>query len=69
MKNTTIKTDERIFQAENFEGDTILCNLDAFTFDKELLVYGNPVKRLNHYWNGKFERFAKIDLKEMLLVH
>lgn len=66
---TTINTNERIFQAENFEGETILCNLDGFTFDKELLVYGNPVKSLKHYWNFKFESFGKLDLKEMLLVH
>ena len=66
---TTINTNERIFRVEDFEGEIILCNLDAFTLNGELLVYGRPIKRLKYYWNFEFKPFSKSDLKEMLLVH
>lgn len=58
-KPLTIRTDERIFQILTYDGDVILCNLvDAYN----LLPDAKTVK---HYWNNKFESFAKADLKKM----
>ena len=55
----TIRTDVRIFQVFTYDGDVILCNLyDAY----ELLP---NCKTLKHYWNHKFERFGKLELKQM----
>tara|TARA_R110000851_G_scaffold213766_2_gene366369 strand:+ start:550 stop:756 length:207 start_codon:yes stop_codon:yes gene_type:complete len=64
MRNPkTIQTDSRIFQIITFEGETILCNLKHLKL-KDL----KEIKTLRHLWNGKFESFGKIDLKEMILT-
>ena len=67
----TIKTNERIFQVENFEGDIILCNLDKLSIDKDgslmvEMIIKHPVKRIKHYWNNKLKSLSKLDVKEMI---
>jgi hypothetical protein len=68
VMSNTIKTDERIFQVENFEGDICLCNLRSFSVSSsgELLCKEQPVKRANHYWNNKFQTIRKFQIKLML---
>lgn len=57
----TIKTNTRIFKIITIEDDLILCNLNHIKL-KNL----QDIKHLWHFWNGKFERFGKIDLKQMI---
>jgi hypothetical protein len=60
----TIKTDSRIFKIITFDNDLILCNLENLKMqDLE------DIKILHHFWNGNFTPFAKIDLKEMILIN
>lgn len=68
----TIKTDQKIFQVTNFEGDApYLCNLEHFNLsDKgELLGYNKePLLRVREYWNFTFKKIGKIHVKEMILA-
>ena len=67
MKNT-IKTDERIFEVTNFDGNKYLVNLDAFSIDKagQLLAYNEEIHSIRHYWNNDFQKISKYDVKIML---
>lgn len=73
MKPKTIKTDQRIFQVKNFEGDEpYLCNLNHFSLsDKGALLGYNkePLVIVSHYWNFTFKKIGKIHVKEMILAH
>ena len=60
----TISTTQRIFQIEDHDGNTFLCNLSHLQL-KDL----EQIRRLKHYCNNKFESFGKIDLKEMLISY
>jgi hypothetical protein len=55
----TININQRIFRVFTFDGETVLCNADT----AKLLL--PQTKRLQHYWNDKFESFSKLELKEM----
>ena len=59
---TTINTNERIFQIETFDGETILCNLVT----AQKLLEQQNCKRIKHYWNHKFVAIGKLEVKEML---
>lgn len=63
MIPTTINTNERIFKVIDFDGNNYLCNLNHFDINKL-----DEIKKLQHYWNFKFIPFAKIDLKNMILI-
>lgn len=70
MKPKTIRTDQRIFEVTDSEGETYLCNLDHFKLDskgKELLTNGgNSIVLLRHYWNNTFKKIGKVHVKEMI---
>ena len=59
MKPTTIKTDERIFKVEDYDGNTYLCNLDT-------APPLHDIRKLWHLWDFQFESFGKKDLNDML---
>ena len=61
MKPKTIKTNERIFKIETFDGEVFLCNVKTA---KETLNKGE-IKNLWHLWNFEWKRFGKDDLKQM----
>jgi hypothetical protein len=63
-KGQTIKTNERIFKIITFDDELILCNLQDISINDL-----ENIKHLWHFWNGDFERFGKIDLKEMIKKH
>lgn len=73
MKPQTIKTDQRIFEVTNSEGETYLCNLDHFKLDnrgKELLTdEGFSIRLLKHYWNNTFKKIAKRDVKDIIIAN
>lgn len=56
-----ISTNERIFQIETFNGETVLCNLEA----AQTLIAKDECKRIKHYWNYKFQAIGKKEVKEM----
>jgi hypothetical protein len=56
-----ISTNERIFQIETFDGETILCNVVT----AQKLLQLNLCKRIRHYWNHKFVTIGKLEVKEM----
>lgn len=58
----SIQTSLRIFRITDHDGETFLCNLHHLIL-KDL----DQIRILHHYWNDKFERFGKDNLKEMLL--
>lgn len=71
-KPKTIKTNQRIFEVTNSEGETYLCNLNHFKLDsegKELLTNeGYSIVLLKHYWNNALKKIAKRDVKDMVLA-
>lgn len=56
-----ISTNERIFQIETFDGETILCNLVT----AQKLLQNDLCKRIRHYWNHKFTAISKLEVKQM----
>lgn len=72
MKPKTIKTDQRIFEVTNYEGDLpYLCNLEHFNLSKggSLLGTNNEaIVRVRHYWNNTFKKIGKVHVKEMILA-
>lgn len=56
-----ISTNERIFQIETFDGETILCNLVT----AQKLIQNQLCKRIKHYWNYKFSAIGKDEVKAM----
>lgn len=58
-----INTNERIFQIETFDNETILCNLET----AQQLIANNECKLIKHYWNYKFVAIGKKEVKEMPL--
>ena len=69
----TIKTDQKIFQISNSEGDApYLCNLEHFNLSHkgELLGAKNEsIVRVKEYWNFTFKKIGKIHVKEMILAN
>jgi hypothetical protein len=59
----SIRTDERIFQIETFENETILCN----TAVAKELISKQVCKKAKHYWNYKFSTIGKDEILEMSL--
>lgn len=56
-----IRTNERIFQLWDYEGDYILCNLSlACTLIKE-----GSIKSAKHLWDGKFKVINKKNILDM----
>lgn len=64
IKSNPISTTERIFRVTpNFDmGKSHLCNLDGL---KAEILRHNSIKKVEHYWNGKFQRFTKKAMREM----
>lgn len=65
----TIKTNERIFEVTNFEGEIYLCNLNHFNLNKRGKLVGKnseEIKRLRHYWNNNLTTIFASEVKEML---
>lgn len=56
-----ISTNERIFQIETFDGETILCNLVT----AQKLINADLCKRIKHYWDHKFTTLSKLEVKQM----
>ena len=56
-----ISTNERIFQIETYNGETILCNLVT----AQKLISADLCKRIKHYWNHKFTVIGKDEVKAM----
>lgn len=56
-----INTNERIFQIETYDGETILCNVTT----AHKLINADLCKRIKHYWNDKFERIGKDEVISM----
>jgi hypothetical protein len=72
MKPKTIRTDTRIFEVTNYEGETYLCNLKHFKLSTKqgLLGYNKePLVQVRHYWNNTFKVIGKIHVKEMILAN
>ena len=70
-KPKTIRTDQRIFEVTNSEGETYLCNLNHFKLDSEgklLTKREVSVRLIRHYWNNTLKKIAKRDVKEMILA-
>ena len=66
MKNKlVINTDERIFLLHYLfdMGRKDMCNLRQI---EALVRDSNGVQKIDHFWNGKFVRISKKDLKSML---
>lgn len=66
MKNKlTINTNERIFLIHyQFDmGLKDMCNLAQI---ENLVKSSNGVDKIEHFWNGKFTKISKKDLKAML---
>ena len=66
----TIKTNRRIFEVTNCEGETFLCNLEHFKLGARgnlLDCDNNEIVRVKHYWNNTFKKIGKIHIKEMIL--
>lgn len=66
MKNKiTLNTDERIFLIDYLfdMGRQDMCNLEHL---ESLIKNSNGVKKISHFWGGKFVKISKKDLKEML---
>jgi len=57
----TISTTERIFQVNTYDGETILCNLVT----AQKLISAGLCKGIKHYWNHKFTRLGKSEVKHM----
>lgn len=66
----TIRTDERVFQVYDVEGNIpYLCNLDHFRIEKtnELLTTnGYSIAMVKHLWNNSFKKISKKYIKEMI---
>jgi hypothetical protein len=58
-----ISINERIFQIETYDGETVLCNLGT----AQMLINKDLCKRIKHYWNYKFQNISKLEVKEMPL--
>jgi hypothetical protein len=58
-----IDTNQRIFQVETYDNETVLCNLK----DAQTIIIQDVCKSIRHYWNNKFERIGKKEVKEMPL--
>jgi hypothetical protein len=58
-----VKTSERIFQIETYDGETVLCNLGT----AQKLINKDLCKRIKHYWNHKLTNISKLEVKEMPL--
>lgn len=56
-----ISTNERIFQIETYDGETILCNVVT----AQKLLQLNRCKRIKHYWNHKFQVISKYETLQM----
>lgn len=71
MKPKTIKTDQRVFQVKNFEGDLpYLCNLEHLNLSKNGSLLGadkEHIVQIRHIWNGKLKVISKLDVKNMIL--
>lgn len=65
MKVTTIKTDERIFLVHhNFNmGKKTLCNLSQL---ESVVRSSNSIAKIEEFWDYKFKRISKGNLKAML---
>ncbi len=71
MKPNTIKTNQRIFEVTNVEGEIFLCNLEHFKLNLKgsLVDYDmNEIVRVRHYWNNSLLKLGKIHVKEMILA-
>lgn len=71
MKPNTIKTNQRIFEVTNSEGEIFLCNLEHFKLNLKgsLVDYDmNEIVRVRHYWNNSLLKLGKIHVKEMILA-
>lgn len=62
---STINTDERIFQIETWDNETVLCNLQT----AQMLINTDNCKRLKHYWDYRFVTIGKREVKEMPLPY
>lgn len=58
-----IRANERIFQIETYDNETILCNLET----AQMLINKDLCKRIKHYWNNKFTTISKLEVKQMPL--
>lgn len=58
-----IDTTQRIFQIETYDNEIILCNLK----DAQAIITQDVCKSIKHYWNDKFSRIGKKEVKEMPL--
>lgn len=58
-----VSINERIFQIETYDGETILCNIGT----AKMLINKDLCKRIKHYWNNKFTTIGKLEVKEMPL--
>ena len=60
-----VKTDERLFLIHySFDmGKKDICNLEQL---EQLVKNSNGVDKIEHFWNGKFKKISKHDLKNML---
>jgi len=56
-----VKTNERIFQIETYNGENVLCNLET----AQRLINKALCKRIKHYWNNKFTAIGKLEVKQM----
>lgn len=56
-----VSQDERIFQIETHDHETVLCNLETAKY----LINRQLVKRIKHYWNYKLEIISKYDVLGM----
>jgi len=59
----SINTDERIFELETYDNEIVLCNLST----AQMLINSDVCKGIKHYWNNKFTRIGKDEVKEMPL--
>jgi len=60
---SVISINERIFQIETYDNETVLCNLKT----AQMLINKDLCKRIKHYWNHKFTTIGKLEVKEMPL--
>jgi len=69
MAVKTIKTDQRIFEVTNYNGDVYLCNLGHFNIDAKGNLFGaenEPILKIRHYWNNSLKKTSKKAVVSMI---
>lgn len=64
--DSLVRTGERVFLIYYLDDTVDMCNLTSL---RNYIVSANGYKKIEHFWNSKFEKYSEKELKEMLIAN